>query len=32
MDLEGDIAEFPHSFQECRTDMKVVWHFAPLKI
>ena len=33
MDLErGGIAEFPHSFQECPTDMKVVQHYAPQKI
>ena len=23
---------FLHSFKECRTDMKVVQHYAPLKI
>ena len=32
MDLDRGIAEFPHSFKECRTDMKVVRHYAPLKI
>ena len=32
MDLESGIVEFPHSFKECRTDMKVVRHCDPLKI
>ena len=32
MDLERGIAAFPHSFKECRADMKVVQYYAPLKI
>ena len=32
MDQELSIAAFPHSFKECRTDMKVVRHCAPLQI
>ena len=32
MDLERGIAIFLHSFKEGRTDMKVVRHYAPLKI
>ena len=32
MDLERGTAAIPHSFKECHTDIKVVWHYAPLKI
>ena len=32
MDLERGIVAILHSFKECRTDIKVVWHHAPLKI
>ena len=32
MDQERGIEEFPHSFKECRTDMKVVRNCAPLQI
>ena len=31
MDLESSIAVFPNRFKECRTDMKVVQHYAPLE-
>ena len=32
MDKERGIAVFPHSFKEYRTNIKVVWHYIPLKI
>ena len=32
MDLERGIAAFPHSFEECRTDLKVVQCYTPQKI
>ena len=31
MHLERGIAAVPHSFKECRTDMKFVRHYAPLE-
>ena len=32
MDLEHGIAAFLHSFKKCCTDIKAMWHYAPLKI
>ena len=32
VDLERGIVAILQSFKQCRTDMKVVQHYAPLKI